>query len=439
MSNPIDTFISAFKSHDRELFLSCFTPDGAIEDDDQTLSGAPLEAFFTHGIVARNAFLKVVDRQSSDNEEVMHVLMDGEFVKDYGIHEPFDLWFRFRLEGFRIKVMKMSDIDPEKPTMLAAYAAFSNLSSPLEVLRVGPRNVPEPREGWVRVRLHAVGINYHDIFTLRGIGMQELRFPLILGNEGAGVLDDGTEVAIYPTITSSAPYGDETLDPERSVIGEAEPGTMAECVLVPERNAVPRPEGISAQSAAVLGIAWLTAYRMLFVKSGMQEGGLMLVQGSSGGVASALIQMGAAAGMRVWATARSEEKRSFGLQLGAEQVFEPGATLPSKVDAVFDTSGATTFKHSLESVRAGGTVVSCGLHSGEDKYVKLNLMRLFTEQIHLTGVYTGTLQEFKDMMAFLAEKKVVPHIGMVFPLSKAKEAFEMFMSGDKFGKVVVEM
>ena len=99
--------------------------------------------------------------------------------------------------------------------------------------------------------------------------------------------------------------GDETLDPRRSLLTERLQGTFADVVVVPARNVLPRPEGLTSVQSAVMGTAWLTAYRMLFVKSGLRPGQTMLVQGASGGVSTALVQLGRAAGMQVWVTGRS--------------------------------------------------------------------------------------------------------------------------------------
>ena len=97
---------------------------------------------------------------------------------------------------------------------------------------------------------------------------------------------------------------------------------------MPRRNLVPKPAALSFAEAACLPTAYLTAYRMLFDKSGLQPGSTVLVQGAGGGVATALILLGRAAGFRVWATSRSEEKRERALELGADQVFPAGARLP---------------------------------------------------------------------------------------------------------------
>src|SRR6202023_97100 len=121
--------------------------------------------------------------------------------------------------------------------------------------------------------------------------------------------------------------GDETLDPSRSLLSERYDGTFAERVAVPRRNLVPKPAALSFAEAACLPTAYLTAYRMLFAKSGLEPGATVLVQGASGGVATALILLGRAGGYRVWVTSRSEAKRDRAIKLGADQAFPAGARL----------------------------------------------------------------------------------------------------------------
>src|SRR6059058_5694287 len=135
------------------------------------------------------------------------------------------------------------------------------------------------------------------------------------------------------------PTGEATLDPTRTILSERYPGTFAERVAVPARNLVPKPPALSFEEAACLPTAWLTAYRMLFTKAGVAPGATVLVQGAGGGVATAALLLGAAAGLRVWVTSRSGEKRARALELGAEAAFEAGARLPERVDAVIETVG----------------------------------------------------------------------------------------------------
>ena len=146
----------------------------------------------------------------------------------------------------------------------------------------------------------------------------------MLGCDAAGV--DGTATRWSCTRSSATPSpagGDETLDPSRSLLSERYDGTFAERVVVPRRNLVPKPAALSFEEAACLPTAYLTAYRMLFDRSGLEPGSTVLVQGAGGGVATALILLGRAAGYRVWATSRSEAKRERALELGATRRSRP--------------------------------------------------------------------------------------------------------------------
>src|SRR5882757_1716379 len=176
--------------------------------------------------------------------------------------------------------------------MFAVYAAQPNRDDPLAALVVGDRAEPTVVPGWVRVDVRAASLNMHDLWTLRGVGIKPEQFPMILGCDGAGVLDDGTEVVLHSVIGDPDWGGDETLDPKRTLLTEKHQGTFADTVVVPRRNALPKPAGLTFAEAACMGTAWLTAYRMLFVKSGLRPGQSILVQGASGGVATALIQLG---------------------------------------------------------------------------------------------------------------------------------------------------
>ncbi|KAM0253625.1 hypothetical protein ACHAQJ_007200 [Trichoderma viride] len=324
----------------------------------------------------------------------------------------------------------------EKPkTMLAVYAASGNDENPLAGLKVGQVPLPSPPEGWVRVKLLASAVNYHDVFTLKGFGTHLITFPRIIGCEGVGTLEDGSRVIIYPVMNAPNYIGDETLDPDRHVISEVTEGTLSEYFIAPASNVLPLPDAIDPVSGAVLGIAWLTAYRMLFTKSGLRAGQTMLVQGSSGGVSTALIQLGAAAGMRVWATGRTAEKRQLAQSLGAERTFEPGQQLPTQADAVFDTSGTMTWKHSVASVKAGGTIVNCGGHGGFE--LPTDSFRLFVDQLSIHGVYAGSLREFKDLISFVAAKGIKPCVGKVIPLSQGEEAVRLVYEGKTHGKMVL--
>ena len=229
------------------------------------------------------------------------------------------------------------------PHVLAAFAAAINRDEPLAGLRVGERPEPEPPDGWTVVNVKSASLNHHDLWSLRGVGLGEDSLPMILGCDAAGTDEDGNEVVVHAVITSDSWRGDDTLDPRRSLLSERYQGALAERVAVPRRNVLPKPPELSFEHAACLPTAWLTAYRMLFTRGDVKPGMTVLVQGATGGVATALIVLGSATGARVWVTSRSQDKREQALKLGAGQAFEAGARLPERVDLVMETVGEATW------------------------------------------------------------------------------------------------
>ena len=319
--------------------------------------------------------------------------------------------------------------------MFAVYAAEPKPDEPLAALVVGERPAPQVPPGHVAVKVRAASLNMHDVWTLRGVGIRAEQFPMILGMDGAGVTDDGREVVIHSVIPSSGWRGDETLDPHRSMLTERYQGTFADTVVVPEANVLPKPASMSFSEAACMGTAWLTAYRMLFVKSGLRPGQTMLVQGASGGVNTALIQLGRAAGLQVWATGRTEAKRALAQKLGAHATFESGARLPDRVDGVFDNVGRQTWSHSLRALKPGGVLVTCGATTGDATAGELQ--RVFFLQLRIIGSTMGTRSELADLLSFCGQAGIHPQIGAELPMTEAAQAFQRMMDGETGGKVVL--
>jgi NADPH:quinone reductase-like Zn-dependent oxidoreductase len=173
---------------------------------------------------------------------------------------------------------------------------------------------------------------------------------------------------------------------------------------------------------------------MLFDKAGLQPGTTVLVQGAGGGVATALIALGRAAGYRMWATSRSEAKRARALELGADRAFETGARLPERVDAVMETVGEATWKHSLSALRPGGRIVVSGATSG--MVAATQLAQVYFLQKSIVGSTMGTRDQLARLGVFLEQTGVRPVIDRVLPLTEAEAGFAAMHQGDIFGKVV---
>lgn len=319
--------------------------------------------------------------------------------------------------------------------MFAVYAESFDQHDPLNGLVVGERPDPEVPEGWTTVTVKAASLNHHDLWSLRGVGLKEEQLPMILGCDAAGLDEDGNEVVVHAVVSDPDWTGDETLDPRRSLLSERHPGTFADKVAVPRSNVIPKPSSLSFEEAACLPTAWLTAYRMLFGQGGLKAGDTVLVQGAGGGVATALITLGRAGGLKVLATSRDEAKRARALEIGAHEVFESGERLPVKVDAVMETVGKATWSHSIRALRPGGKIVVSGTTSGPD-VDDAALTRIFFLQLQVIGSTMGSRDELASLVSLLDASGAKPLVDRTTPMEDAREGFAAMADGELFGKIV---
>jgi len=319
--------------------------------------------------------------------------------------------------------------------MFAVTAARFSSDNPLSAVELGEHAEPVPPDGWTTVDVKAASLNHHDVWTLRGVGISADRLPIIIGCDAAGVDADGNEVVVHAVISDNpAEFADETLDPARSLLSERYDGTFAERVAVPRRNLVPKPAALSFAEAACLPTSYLTAYRMLFDKSGLEPGSTILVQGAGGGVATALIKLGSAAGHRIWVTGRSEEKRQLALELGADQAFPPGVRVPERVDAVMETVGEATWSHSLKALKPGGRLVIVGATSGT--MPPADLARIFFLQLSVVGSTMGSRDQLARLATLCEQTGLRPLVDRVLPIRAAPEGIAAMINGELLGKVV---
>lgn len=294
------------------------------------------------------------------------------------------------------------------------------------------RNIPSH---WVRVAVQSASLNHHDLWSLRGAGLPADALPMTLGTDAAGITDDGQQVIVHSVINDPLWVGDQTLDPQRTLLSEKYPGTLAEYVWVPPQNLVAKPEELSWQAAACLSTAYLTAYRMLFTAGDLKPGQSVLIQGAGGGVATAATLLARAAGLRVFVTSRSEDKRHKAVEIGAHDTFAPGERLPQQVDAVLETVGEATWKHSVRSIKPGGKIVLAGATTGQSPDPELN--RIFFRGVTVAGTTMGTRTELENLIDFLVVTQTQPLIDHVESFFNPKPAFERLLGGDVFGKIVL--
>lgn len=329
--------------------------------------------------------------------------------------------------------------------MKAVYAAGVNNADPLSVLEVGELPEPQDKPFWSTIRVASASVNHHDVWSLQGVGLSAEATPMILGTDAAGILQDdipvrkglkaGSEVVLYTFVGTD---GSGVMPGERrTILSEKYAGTMAEYVQVPSANVFAKPKNLSLDEAAALGTSWLTAYSLLFTSANVKPGDTVLIQGAGGGVSTAAIQLAHAAGLEVFVTSRSEDKRGKALALGADAVFESGARLPRKVDAVIESVGAATWSHSVKSVRPGGTIAICGATTGDQPGAELT--RIFFQDIRVQGNTMGSRDDFARLLRFVEHADLRPAIDSTYAIDDAPAAFKKVIDGDVFGKVVLHI
>jgi NADPH:quinone reductase-like Zn-dependent oxidoreductase len=347
--------------------------------------------------------------------------------------------------------------------MQAAYATKIGGDAPLDNLEVGVRPDPQPGPGEVRVRVRAVSLNRHDYFTLQGIVGYPIQLPRILGCDASGIVDRygpnppedalpaGADVAVYPVRQCGKCSACMGLDPmlcrRFTMLSDGDfEGSLAEFVVVPARNVVRKPEALTHAQTACMGVTFLTAYRMLFVKAALEPGRAVLVQGAGGGLATAAIQLAASAGQTVIASSRSQAKLEVARSLGAHHLVASGKDAAKEifrltdgegVDAVIESVGEPTWGTSVRAVRQGGAIVVAGATGGPNP--PADLTRIFWRQLRVLGSTMGTLPEFSRLLQFVTAKSIKPLIDRTYALADVRSAFERMVAGEQTGKLVIEI
>lgn len=313
----------------------------------------------------------------------------------------------------------------------------------------------------VRVRIHAVALNHLDLFVLRGLPGMTLPARWIVCADGAGTVDEigsgvrgfarGDRVMINPGISDRScdfcKAGEQSLCEHYRLLGEHLPGTAAEYVVVPAANLRLVPASVSWDTAAAFTLATLTAWRMIVTRARVQRGETVLIWGIGGGVAIAALQIATRIGARVWAISSSDEKLARARSLGAEETLNHRTTDIVRVirdrtgkrgvNVVIDDVGEATWERSLRVLGRGGRLVTCGATSGP--IVQTDVRKLFWHQWTIMGSTMGNDRELDAIVNALGEGALVPPVDAVFPLERAREAYERLATAGQFGKIVLKL
>jgi len=311
---------------------------------------------------------------------------------------------------------------------------------------------PEVSEGWVKLRVHAVSVNFHDIFSRRGMPGIKIPLPLIIGSDIAGeVVECGEGV-------SGVSPGDRVLvDPQPSaenggkMIGEAFDGGRAEFCLAHASQLVPIPEGVDFVTASAIPLAYATAHRLMVTRGGIAAGEKVLILGASGGVGTASVLLAKMAGAEVIACGSSEGKLERLRELGADHVIDyanqdmrkavweivgkPRIVGTGGVDVVMNSTGGGTLTDSVRCLKLGGRLLTCGATAGFKD--ELDLRYVWTFEQTLIGANGWRRSDIEILLDKAREGALLPVVDCVLPLSEVREADRLLEERENFGKVVI--
>jgi NADPH2:quinone reductase len=310
-----------------------------------------------------------------------------------------------------------------------------------DALAMGELPSPSPGAGELLVGVHACGLNFADTLMIQGKYQERPEFPFSPGLEVSGeVLETGAEV-----------HGFEAGDRVIALCGH---GGLAEQVVVPAGNAVRLPQGMDFVTAAGFAVAYGTAHVGLERRARLQPGEVLLVHGAAGGVGLAAVEVGRQMGAIVIATASSEEKLALAKAHGARHVINyrqenfreqvKALTDGRGADVIFDPVGGEVFDQSIRCINWEGRILVVGFASGSIPELAVNLT--LVKNMSVVGVYWGAyrtrdaavLQEsWRQLLQWLADGALSPHISATYPLEEAPAALTSLMERRSTGKVVV--
>jgi putative PIG3 family NAD(P)H quinone oxidoreductase len=300
-------------------------------------------------------------------------------------------------------------------------------------LAVEERPDPEPGSGEVLVRVRGAGINGADILQRAG------GYPAPPGSP-----PDIPGLELAGEVVGRGPGAERFAEGDRvmAIVGG---GGQAELATVHERTAMPVPERLDWPEAGGLPEVFTTAHDAIFSQAGLRPGERLLVHGGAGGVGTAAVQLGRAAGAEVVATVRNEGRRPDVERLGAQAIDPEGFEDEGPFDVVLELVGAPNMPGNLQALATGGRIAVIGVGAGFKAEVNLLALMGKRARIHGSTLRARPLEE-KAATARLVEREVLPlfesgsldvAVADTFPLAEAEQAYKRFTDGGKLGKIVL--
>jgi len=313
---------------------------------------------------------------------------------------------------------------------------------------------PKPAAGEVVVAVKAATLNYHDIFTRRGMPGIRVPMPCIMGLDFSGEI-----VEVGAGVEGGWKVGQRVMiDPVDRVnfgglIGEMRPGGLAEYCAVPAHHLMALPGEVSYEAASCLPVAYGTAVRMMHTIGKVQKGERVLILGASGGVGTCCVQLAKLAGCEVIACASSEAKLKRLGELGADHLLDytredfvkwthekwgkpHRRNFEGGVDVVVNFTGGDTWIKSLRALHRQGRLLTCGATAGYDP--KEDLRFIWTFELQILGSNGWMREDLQLLLDMIRDGRLTPVADKTLPLEQVNEAFRLLEEREVFGKVIVK-
>ena len=329
----------------------------------------------------------------------------------------------------------------------------------VEVLEIADLPKPKAGHGEILLRVEAAGLNHLDTWVRRGLPGMTHPLPMILGSDGAGVVEEtgpgvlapkpGDRVFVSPGYSCGrcieCASGLDPLCKEFGILGEHRNGVQAEYVVLPAHGVLSLPDGLSFEEAAAFPLVFLTAWHMLVGRARVRVGDDVLVHAGGSGVGTAAIQVARIHGARVITTVGSDDKVARVKGLGADEAInyrttdfldEVRRTTGKRgVDIVIDSVGQETWEKSLKALARGGRLVTCGSTSGYQ--ARTDLRYVFSKGLSILGSTMGGRAELLRVARLIGERRLKPVIDRVLPLGNVADGHRIMAGRGLFGKIVL--
>jgi alcohol dehydrogenase len=310
---------------------------------------------------------------------------------------------------------------------------------------------PEPADDEVLIQIAATSVNYHDIFTRRGMPGVRITLPVIAGSDIAGTVIAAGAAADVSWVGKRVLI-DPVLRGERfGMLGETLPGGRAEQIAVSESMLIEIPPAVTFEQAASLPLAYGTAYRMLITRGRVASGERVLILGASGGVGVACVQLAKMLGAEVIACSSSESKLQRLREIGADHVVDyvkrpfldavkeiygkPRITGSGGVDVAVNFTGGDTLLPTQKCVTQGGRILCCGATAGFN--LQLDARYWWTFEQTLIGSDGWLKEDLSSLLNLIATKRLNPVIDRLLPLEETAEGERLLEDREVFGKVLI--